>query len=121
VKEEVPEKYKRHANGATVTGRILRCEPPRLLSMTWEHGSKTEVTFELTPKGDEVLLVVTHRRLEDRGTLIGVSGGWHTHLGILVDRLNGRTPRPFWTVYEEHDTYYTRQFADAPLAQGGAR
>jgi hypothetical protein len=29
--------------------------------------------------------------------MINVAGGWHTHLGILVDRLNERVPPPFWS------------------------
>ena len=119
-KEKIPERYKALENGQTVTGTILRCEPPRLLSMTWLHGSTTEVTFELTKKGDDVLLVVTHKRIDGRGTLIGVSGGWHTHLGILVDRLAGRTPRPFWSVHEALVGGYGERFADAPLAERGA-
>ena len=39
----------------------------------------------------------------------GVSGGWHTHLKILADRLDGHLPQPFWPVfnhllarYEQH-------------------
>jgi len=120
-KETVPARFQERASGAVVTGVVTRCEPPRLLTMTWVHGSETEVTFELAPKGDDVLLVVTHRRVADRSTLIGVSSGWHTHLGILVDRLNGRTPRPFWGVFAEHEGYYGWQLADAPLAASGSR
>jgi uncharacterized protein YndB with AHSA1/START domain len=118
-KEEIPERYKAKVNGQVVTGTVLRCEPPHLLSLTWEYGSKTEVTFELSKQGDEVLLVVTHRRLADRDMLIGVGSGWHTHLGILADRLSGRTPRPFWATHEALIGDYARRLADAPLAQAG--
>jgi hypothetical protein len=31
--------------------------------------------------------------------MASVAGGWHTHLGILADRLGGREPRPFWSTY----------------------
>jgi uncharacterized protein YndB with AHSA1/START domain len=79
-----------------VNGRVTRCDPPRLLSYSWgaESGA-SEVTFQLFPRGGQVLLVVTHRRL-DRGTMVNVASGWHTHLGILLDRLDGRVARPFW-------------------------
>jgi uncharacterized protein YndB with AHSA1/START domain len=86
------------ADECEVPGRVTRCDPPRLLSYTW--GSKpntSEVTFELTPQGKDVLLVITHRRIGDRGTMVSVASGWHAHLGILTDLLNGGEPRPFWT------------------------
>jgi uncharacterized protein YndB with AHSA1/START domain len=80
-----------------VPGRVTRCDPPRLLSYTWgSEPDSSEVIFELTPQGKDVLLVITHRRLGDRGTMVSVASGWHTHLGILTDLLNGAKPRPFW-------------------------
>ena len=48
--------------------RITECDPPRKLSITW-NGSG-DVTFELEPKGGDVLLTVIHRRLPDRSTLL---------------------------------------------------
>ena len=80
-----------------VSGRVTRCDPPRLLSYTWgTEPDASEVTFELTPQGRDVLLVITHRRLGDRGTIVSVASGWHAHLGILTDLLSGGKPRPFW-------------------------
>jgi hypothetical protein len=40
-------------------------------------GGESEVTFELSKKNNEVLMVVTHRRLRNREELVGVSAGWH--------------------------------------------
>jgi len=57
------------------------------------------VTFELETRGKDVLLVITHRRIVDRKTMVGVAGGWDAHVGILSDRLNGVEPRPFWTTH----------------------
>jgi len=93
-----------------VPGRVTRCDPPRLLSYTW--GSKadaSEVTFELTPQGKDVLLVITHRRLGDRGTMVSVASGWHTHLGILEDFLNGSEPRPFWASKTRMEQEYAKR------------
>ncbi len=71
-----------------------------------------EVTFELTPKGAEVVLTLTHRKLPDRGKATMVAGGWHTHLGVLVDHLTGETPRPFWSsflrIYKEYEARIPR-------------
>jgi uncharacterized protein YndB with AHSA1/START domain len=81
----------------TLKAKVLACEPPRLLSFTWgEEPEGSFVTFELTPKGERVDLVVTHSRLSDRKGKVGVSGGWHAHLGLLEDVLEGRKKRPFW-------------------------
>ena len=48
--------------------RITELDPPRKLSFTWEGSG--DVSFELEPKGNEVLLTVIHRRLPDRSTLL---------------------------------------------------
>jgi uncharacterized protein YndB with AHSA1/START domain len=98
--EAPPEKYKAMEHGATTRGRITRFEPPRILGYTWDEGSKSgdsEVTFELSPRDDKVLLVLTHRRLADRTAMLSVAGGWHVHLDILADLLADRPPQPFWS------------------------
>ena len=96
--EKTPDEYK--DKKADWTGKITRIEPPRLLSYTFgPAGPESEVTFELEPRGKGVLLVITHRRIVDRKTLIGVASGWDAHIGILEDRLNGEVPRPFWTTH----------------------
>jgi uncharacterized protein YndB with AHSA1/START domain len=74
---------------------VIRAEPPRLLVLSW-GASASEVTFELEPKGVEVKLTLTHRRLPDRGMLLGVSAGWHAHLDLMVARLREQTPPSFW-------------------------
>jgi uncharacterized protein YndB with AHSA1/START domain len=114
--EPVPEKYKYMENGISFTGRVTKWDPPHLLSYTWGEpdGSESEVTFELTPKGDKVLLILTHRRLGvDPAILISVSSGWHTHLGILADRLEGNEPRGFWQVHNELEKEYGQIIGEA--------
>ena len=91
-----------------MTGRITQCEPMRLLSYTWgeESGADSEVTFELAAQGNDVQLVVTHRRLASREDMISVAGGWHAHLEILVEHLNGRTPPGFWSTHAKLEGEY---------------
>ena len=101
--EKPPAKYAHVQDpGVTFEGRVLRCEPPRLLVYTF--GSEdSEVTFELTPQGQQVLLVLTHRTrgAEEQAELTNYASGWHTHLAHLLAQLEG-TPRPkFWAM---HDT-----------------
>ena len=109
--ERPPDKYSNCADGFTTYGHITRCDPPRLLSYTWDEksGVASEVTFELSPQGDDVLLVLTHRRLGDRAMMISVAGGWHAHLGILLDHLNGREPPPFWSTHARLEAEYERR------------
>ena len=78
----------------SMQSRITELDPPRKLAFTWSNSG--DVSFELEPKGDKVLLTVTHRRLPDRGTLRKVGPGWHAHLDILVARATGQEPEPFW-------------------------
>jgi uncharacterized protein YndB with AHSA1/START domain len=104
--EPPPEKYKEN-EGAGIQGRVTRCEPPRVLSYTW--GDHSEVTFELTPESENVLLVLTHRRLPDRTTMVRVGSGWHTHLAILLDHLNGREPRAFWSTHARLEAEYEKR------------
>jgi uncharacterized protein YndB with AHSA1/START domain len=74
--------------------RIIELDPPRKLAITW--GNTGGVSFELEPKGNQVLLTLVHRRLPDRVNLLNVSAGWHMHLDILAARAAGREPEPFW-------------------------
>jgi len=100
------------SDSCQVPGRVTRCDPPRLLSYTWGDGpDASEVMFELRAQGNSVLLVITHRRLGDLGKMISVASGWHTHLDILADRINGRDPLPFWTTKARMEREYGRRFA----------
>ncbi len=74
--------------------RIIELDPPRKLSFAW--GASGEVSFDLAPEGEEVLLTLIHRRLPDRATMLMVGAGWHMHLDVLVARATGTEPEPFW-------------------------
>jgi uncharacterized protein YndB with AHSA1/START domain len=108
VREPIPEQYRDYEHGARVTGEVTRWEPPHVLAHTWSEpsGEFSEVTYELSPRGEDVLLVLTHRRLHGRDTLISVASGWHTHLGILEDRLHDREPDPFWSRHAQLEAEY---------------
>jgi uncharacterized protein YndB with AHSA1/START domain len=85
--------------------RITELDAPRKITFTWMDGG--DVSFELAPEGTEVLLTVTHRRLADRKNTLMFGAGWHMHLDILVARVTGRAPAPFWEgwarLHEEYD------------------
>jgi uncharacterized protein YndB with AHSA1/START domain len=111
--DPAPERFKKLESGVTTHGRVTRCEPPRLLSYTWggESGVESEVSFELSPQGETVRLVLVHRRLPDRKSMVSVGSGWHTHLGILADRLSGREPGRFWSALLEVEAEYEKRIA----------
>jgi uncharacterized protein YndB with AHSA1/START domain len=94
---------------ARFEGKITRLEPMRVLAHTWNMGGDTEVTYELTPRGKDVLLTVLHRRLASRELVRGVMGGWDVHTGILADILNGVAPRPFWKTHGELESLYAER------------
>jgi len=110
-----PAKYAAQSDGTRMHGRILECDPPHLLVYSWgeitgEHAdAHSEVRFELSPIGKDVRLVLTHSRLANRDGIVGVSGGWHAHLGLLADRLSGRTPAGFWRTFIAREADYERR------------
>jgi len=108
--QPLPEKFRSRGRGQ-FDGVITRLEPMRVLAHTWKWdsgkgGADSEVTYELTPKGKDVLLVIVHQRLAPRDLVIGVMGGWDVHTGILEDVLKGVAPRPFWATHERLEKQY---------------
>jgi len=66
-------------------------------------GDDSEVTFELTPQGKQVLLVLTHRTQgdEERAELTNYAAGWHTHLAHLSALLEGTSRPTFWAMHAQ--------------------
>lgn len=82
----------------TMEGRVLICDPPRVLAWTWPLGEReTVVRFDLQPDQGGCLLTLTHSGLNPApGKGGGVRQGWHAHLEGIPDALEGRaTP---WAV-----------------------
>lgn len=89
-------------DGHSMAGTVLACEPPRMLAYTWPMGDDvTEVRFDLEPRGDDVLLVVTHSKLVTRKRRLGVSAGWTAHVEVLQQRLAGTEPIVFWAHFTQ--------------------
>jgi uncharacterized protein YndB with AHSA1/START domain len=104
--KKVPDKHKGVEHSRS-EGRITRLEPNRLLAYAWTmFGADTEVTFELAPRGKDVLLTITHVGLTARDVQARIMGGWDVHTGILADILNGVAPRPFWATHARLEPEY---------------
>jgi uncharacterized protein YndB with AHSA1/START domain len=118
--EPPPAKHAAHSKESRMHGHILACEPPRLLAYSWgettgEHADAgSEVRFELTTVGKDVRLVLTHSKLANRDSMVGVASGWHAHLGVLADRLNGRAPSGFWAAYTSWEHDYAQRIPPGP-------
>ena len=107
---EPPEKYRDLPEKMSFGGTVTQCQPPRLLAHTWDFEDEhSEVCYELEEAGEQVRLVLTHRKLASDDEIISVSGGWHTHLDILEDVLHGREPRAFWKTHAPLDAEYERR------------
>jgi uncharacterized protein YndB with AHSA1/START domain len=70
-----------------VSGTYVEVERPRKLVFTWTgaltDNVNTLVTVELTPRGDETDLVLTHERLPTSAIVEGHTRGW----GLILDHL----------------------------------
>lgn len=94
------------------TGEILRCEPQRLIEVSWcasddaEPLAETMLRVTLTPEDDGVRLTLEHEQvLASDLTLYGP--GWH----IYLDRLPNGDPDLDWSArYTELAPHYQQMF-----------
>jgi uncharacterized protein YndB with AHSA1/START domain len=114
ITDEAPPAGARGAAPHRAEGVITRLEPMKLLAHTWSWDSgTTEVTYELAPRGKDVLLTIHHRLPDDADLRKAVGGGWAAHVGILEDRLNGATPRPFFSTHAREMKAFEKSLAEA--------
>lgn len=107
-----PAKYAEVAGTGRVLGTVTVCEPPRRLAFTWQNEpaeDSSEVSFTLTPQGDQVLLEVVHRRLAHRGDVVSVSAGWHAHLQLLRQHLEAAPLASFWALHTRLEADYEQR------------
>lgn len=81
------------------TCRFEEVEAPRHMRYVWPEVG--EVSFELEPAGDEVLMTVTHRRLTGERLVLNVCAGWHAHLALLVAHMEGTSPPSLWQIWKQ--------------------
>lgn len=93
------------------TCRFEEVDPPRRMRYLWPEVG--EVTFELEPAGDEVLLTLTHRRLSGERMILNVCAGWHAHLALLVAHLEGKVAPSLWRTWKQRREEYQALLARA--------
>jgi uncharacterized protein YndB with AHSA1/START domain len=81
-------------------GEVLRCEPPRLLAVTWKYGDHPvdELELRLSPNSDGgTTLEIEHATVSDRtewegrsyDSIFGLGTGWEPALYALHRHLSG--------------------------------
>jgi uncharacterized protein YndB with AHSA1/START domain len=109
--DETPPEDKKHHHeaGHSMDERVTRCEPPHVLAYTFGGDGDSEVTFELTPQGKDVLLVLTHRaKGGDLPYMSSFGAGWHTHFAHLIALLEGKPRPPFWPMHVQLKPQYEK-------------
>ncbi|MCA0210763.1 MAG: SRPBCC family protein [Proteobacteria bacterium] len=86
---------------------VVAIDAPHMLSISW--GSTGGVTFTLEEKGDEVLLTIVHKRIEDPEVRLNVSAGWHAHLDVLEARVAGSVAAAHWDNWTRLRTEYAER------------
>ncbi|MDR3499266.1 MAG: SRPBCC family protein [Parvibaculum sp.] len=108
-----PERFKQYAGVFNSAHIVTIHEPPHRLAFTWDEDldiTGSVVEFELKEEGDKVRLILTHRRIANVDDAVGFSGGWHTHLAMLQERIEGNPKTPFWTAFDGIEDEYRRRF-----------
>jgi uncharacterized protein YndB with AHSA1/START domain len=80
--------------------RIIELDPPHKLAFAWGEKQTGKVAITLQTKGSDVLLTLIHERLpDDRAIRLRIQAGWHGHLDMLVARISGTNPQPYWDTW----------------------
>ncbi|MBI1364887.1 MAG: ATPase [Alphaproteobacteria bacterium] len=111
--DKPPRQYEQYAGEVQAGVKIVEIEPPRLLVWEWqdEDGKPLTTRFELTARGNKVLLTLTESNLASAKAVIGNSSGWQVHVDLLEARLAGKTPPPFWATLMAHRAKYEKKLA----------
>lgn len=99
-----------------MTGSVRVYDPPHHLAFSWpsaEAEAPTEVVIRLTETDAGVRLHLRHEKLITDAYKSGASAGWHTHLDILSDILQGQKGRDFWDHFLSLEQTYKQRLAEA--------
>jgi uncharacterized protein YndB with AHSA1/START domain len=121
------------------SGEILRCDPPRLLAVTWVYGDQPvdQVELRLSPGQDgATILELEHASVSEvapdgsTGAVVGVGVGWELALDYLGKSLGGQLPstpgqeltqQDFEPTPQDMELVQVRGQAWAALVQAAAR
>ena len=98
-----------------VHGTIVTFEPPHRLSYRWPGESDDDesiVTIELTQRGENTRLHLVHSKLTNPEFQKGASAGWHAHLDLLLDLVEGKETRDFWVHFGKLKSEYDERIVE---------
>lgn len=113
--EQPPKRFEKYGGTFDSKHVVTVWEPPHRLGFTWGDDldpAGCVVEFELTEEAGKVRLVLTHRRLSGIDGAINVSGGWHTHLQMLAEQLEGNPKTPFWSAFDGVEDEYRKRYTE---------
>ncbi|MEO1244224.1 MAG: SRPBCC domain-containing protein [Pseudomonadota bacterium] len=107
-----------HADEGCVSfdGEVLAYDRPRHLAFSWpeaEPGKSTRVSITLKPVAEGTELHLIHENIDVESQKLSIAAGWHTHLDLLGDLLDGRATRDFWVRHTETEALYSSELASA--------
>lgn len=78
--------------GEHAEGEVRVWEPPRVLEVDWiEPDVRSVLRIEISPAESGSLLVLDHRGVPE-SAVIGMGAGWHAHLELLGELVEGGDP-----------------------------
>jgi uncharacterized protein YndB with AHSA1/START domain len=112
---------KSDCGGISVEGTVLEFRRPNVVAFSWiklrpqadgsvMHSHEGEVRFELTEKGEKVLLTLRHSGLPTH-ELAGHSAGWHAYMDNLESRIAGRGALDVMTIFRDLRPRYDERVA----------
>lgn len=103
--EPVPDRFAEMRKPIEMSATVVAIDPPRLLVFRWnEDGVETRI--ELEEAGERVRMVLLQPPPPSVAEQLSMAAGWHAHIGLLIDRLESRPPRPFWSEHAEAERHY---------------
>ncbi len=100
-----------------MNGRVTVYDPPHVLEYTWNEPEysrgavlDTLVRWELRTEGEQVRLLLVHRRLAGT-TLTQFGAGWHAVLDSLGAHLQGRESPSIEAMFAELEPAYESRFS----------
>lgn len=117
--EQMPD---RSEKGAKIRGLISQFEAPHTVAYSWIDTQtllESNVSFELTARGEETLLVLTHSRIP-AARMHEFMAGWHSHLEALIALLQNLVPPDFGKTFQHLLPIYSALILTTIAAAGPA-
>lgn len=110
-----PEHMKNFGGTHQSQNKLLTWEPPHRLAFDWSDGidnGRSRVEFLLKEESGKVRLTLTHSRLNKSDSRAKFASGWHIHLLMLSEQIEGDVKSIFWESFDGVREGYAKRFAE---------